>query len=317
MLLIEDFTGSNDDKKKTYAPVAFGSQRFTEGHMSLTMYAKAILAMHFAFDEFDHILWGVKKPTIVMTDNKALTRFFSNQSGCHQNCGIHCDQALQFDLNPRTMSWKPSRWLPVQARHYPGDRIHLKLNDQIRVHYIEIDLVAKTPKQDDDEEDYDPDQPQHPTTADPLEQNQLNAPNTHDAFNQMQCLLHSLANSQHQHDDDRAKVIQIISRHLEPVLAGAAASIMLTKFTRRPHPNTVNQVCPQGDSQIVQEQLSNQDVRKKVRVLVNNEPLPNHVNFASSSFQKLVKNRKRIEVVNKVWTGIFLITLVEFYLNKM
>ena len=27
--------------------------------------------MHFAFDEFAHILWGVKKPTIVMTDNKA------------------------------------------------------------------------------------------------------------------------------------------------------------------------------------------------------------------------------------------------------
>ena len=37
-----------------------------------------------------------------------------------------------------------------------------------------------------------------------------------------------------------------------------------------------------------------------VRVLENNEPLPNHVNFASSFFQKLVKNRKRLEVVRKV-----------------
>ena len=44
--------------------------------MSLTMYAKEFLAMHFAFDEFGHILWGAKKPIIVMTDNKALTRFF-------------------------------------------------------------------------------------------------------------------------------------------------------------------------------------------------------------------------------------------------
>ena len=50
VLLIEDYTESNDDKKKTYASVAFGSQRFTEGQMSLTMYAKDFLAMHFAFD---------------------------------------------------------------------------------------------------------------------------------------------------------------------------------------------------------------------------------------------------------------------------
>ena len=33
-------------------------------------------------------------------------------------------------------------------------------------------------------------------------------------------------------------------------------------------------------------------------VLENNEPLPNYVNFASF-FQKLVKNRKRLEMVNK------------------
>ena len=76
LLLIEDYTEANGGQKKTYAPKAFGSQRFTEGQMSLTMYAKEFLAMHFAFDEFAHILRGVKKPTIVMTDNKALTRFF-------------------------------------------------------------------------------------------------------------------------------------------------------------------------------------------------------------------------------------------------
>ena len=38
-----------------------------------------------------------------------------------------------------------------------------------------------------------------------------------------------------------------------------------------------------------------------VRILTNNEPLPSHVNFTSSFFQKLVKNRKRLEVVNKVF----------------
>ena len=263
------------------------------------MYAKDFLAMHFAFDEFAHILWGVKKPTTVMTDNKALTRFFQSKR-IPSELWNHCDQALQFDFVLANVPGveNPAADYLSRIDINSEDRIHLKLNDQIPVHYIEIDLAAKTPKQDDDEEDYDLKQPQHPTTPDPLEQNQLDALNTQDAFNQMQSLLHSLANTQQQHDDDRTRMIQIISRHLEPVLAREAPSIMLTKHTRRPHPNTVNQVCPQGDSQIVQEQLSNQDVQKMVRVLVNNEPLSNHVIFASSFFQKLVK--KRLEIVNKV-----------------
>ena len=102
----------------------------------------------------------------------------------------------------------------------------------------------------------------------------------------MQSLLQFLAHSQDQHDDDRVKMIQIISRHLEPVLTIEAPSIMLTKLTRRQHQHTVNQVCLQGNSQVVQNQLSDQDVQKMVRVLEINEPLPNHVNFASSFFQK-------------------------------
>ena len=37
-----------------------------------------------------------------------------------------------------------------------------------------------------------------------------------------------------------------------------------------------------------------------VRILVNTNPLPNHLTFASSFFQKRVKNRKRFEVVNRI-----------------
>ena len=87
-------------------------------------------------------------------------------------------------------------------------------------------------------------------------------------------------------------MIQIISRRLEPVLTSEAPSIMLTKFTRRQRPHTVNQVFPQENSHFIQDQLSNQDVQKMVRVLENNKPLPNHVKFARSLFQKLVKKPK-------------------------
>ena len=73
VLLIEDY--ADPSAKQTYSPVAFGCKKFQGGQMSLTMYAKEFLAMHFAFDEFGHILLGAKKPIIVMTDNKALTIF--------------------------------------------------------------------------------------------------------------------------------------------------------------------------------------------------------------------------------------------------
>ena len=65
--------------------------------MSLTMYAKEFLAMHFAFDKFGYILCGAKKPIIVMTDNKALTRFFQAKH-IPPSFWNFCDQTLQFNF---------------------------------------------------------------------------------------------------------------------------------------------------------------------------------------------------------------------------
>ena len=151
VLLIEDYTDSDVGPMKSHAPVAFGSQRFTEGQMSLTMYAKEFLAIHFAFDEFAHILWGVKKPTVVMTDNKALTRFFQSKR-IPPKLWNYCDQALQFDF---VLAHVPDVENPEadnlsRLDKNPRDRIHLKLNDEIPVYKVEIDLASKTPKQDDD-----------------------------------------------------------------------------------------------------------------------------------------------------------------------
>ena len=75
-LLIEDNTDKETRETSKFIPVAFGSKRLTTGKTSLTMYAKKFLAMHLASDVFGHSLWGTKEPTIVMTANKALTKFF-------------------------------------------------------------------------------------------------------------------------------------------------------------------------------------------------------------------------------------------------
>ena len=127
--------------------------------MSLTMYAKEFLAMHFAFDEFAHILWGVKKPTIVMTDNKSLTRFFQSKR-LPPKLWNYCDQALQFNfvLADVPVVENPAADYRSRLNINPKDRIHLKLHDEIPVFKVEMYLASKTPGQDDDEEEYIPDE---------------------------------------------------------------------------------------------------------------------------------------------------------------
>ena len=115
------------------------------------------LAMHFAFDEFGHILWGAKKPIIVMTDNKALTRFFQAKH-IPPSLWNFCDQTLQFNF---LLAHVPGVENPAadylsRLEIRPEDRVHLKLTDTIPIHRIEIDIASRTPKQEEDEPDYFP-----------------------------------------------------------------------------------------------------------------------------------------------------------------
>ena len=155
VLLVEGYSEPQSGSLKKYAPVAFGSKKFQGGQMSLTMYAKEILAMQCAFDEFCHILWGAKKPIIVMTDNKALTRFFWGQT---HSPVTFCDQTLQFNF---ILAHVPGVENPAadylsRLEIRSEEHVHLKLTDSIQVHHIEIDIASKTPKQEEDEPDYFP-----------------------------------------------------------------------------------------------------------------------------------------------------------------
>ena len=136
--------------------------------MSLTMYTKKFPAMHFAFDEFALILWGVKKPIIVMTDNKALTRFFQSKR-IPPKLWNYCDQALQFDFVSAHVPGVENPGADYLSRLdiNPRCRIHLKLNDEFPVYKVEIDLASKTPKQDDDEAEYIPEEDDVPDNTTP------------------------------------------------------------------------------------------------------------------------------------------------------
>ena len=188
--------------------------------------------MHFAFDEFAHILWGVKKPTIVMTDNKALTRFFQSKR-ILPKLWNYCDQALQFDF---VLAHVPGVENPAadylsRIDIHPKDRIHLKLHDEIPVFKVEIDLASKTPKQDDEEEEYIPDETDVPDTT--------TSPNP-----TMQSLLAMFPQWRHEDDDQYRRRIDDIKTQVQPFVTPSDPILFFTRFYQRNQVHTVHQVCP-------------------------------------------------------------------------
>ena len=94
--------GDNPDqkiqsKRKTYAPVAFGSKIFSPAQFKMSIYPKEFLAIYMAFLEFAPILWEATKPLIVLTDNKSVTRFFQIKA-IPPPLWNACNYVLQFNF---------------------------------------------------------------------------------------------------------------------------------------------------------------------------------------------------------------------------
>ena len=97
-VMIEDNPNQKiQSKRKTYAPVEFGSKIFSPAHLKMSIYSKELLAIYIAFLEFAHILWEATKPTIVLTDNKSVTRFFQTKA-LPPALWNACDYVLHFNF---------------------------------------------------------------------------------------------------------------------------------------------------------------------------------------------------------------------------
>ena len=84
-------------KRKTYTPVAFGSNISPAAQLKMSIYSKEFLAIFMAFLEFAHILWETTKPIIVLTDNKSVTRFFQTKA-IPPSLWNACDYVMQFNF---------------------------------------------------------------------------------------------------------------------------------------------------------------------------------------------------------------------------
>ena len=98
-LMIEDNPDQKiQSKRKTYAPVAFGSKIFSPAPLEMSMYSKEILAIYMAFFDFAHVLWEATKPTIVLTEKKSITRSFYQTKAIPPALWNASDYVLQFNF---------------------------------------------------------------------------------------------------------------------------------------------------------------------------------------------------------------------------
>ena len=198
------------------------------------MYAWDFLALHFAFDVFGHIQWGVKKPTIVLNDNKT---YSYTQSRFHRNYGTFVTK--RYNL-AHVSSTKNLAAESLSHQDFdPQHKIQLKLTDRIPVYCMEIGLAAKTLSQNDDETDCE------------IEQ-KTNQPMPGD-LNHINAVLQLLCPNQIATDDQIAHRQQQLSDQL----SHKSTWEQHYHFIRFQQPNSlrypaVSQVSPQGDVSVAQ-----------------------------------------------------------------
>ena len=125
-LMIEDNPDQKiQSKRKTHAPVAFGSNFSSRAQLKMSIYSKEFLAIYMACIEFAHILWEATKPTIVLTDNQSVTHFFLTKA-IPPALWNACDYVLQFNFKLAHTAGSVNT-----AADFPS-RLELKVTDRIR-----------------------------------------------------------------------------------------------------------------------------------------------------------------------------------------
>ena len=138
--MIED----NPDKKiqskrETHAPVAFGSKFFSPAQLKMSIYSKEFLAIYMAFLEIAHILWEATKPTIVLTDNKSVTRFIRTKA-IPPSLWNACDYVLQFNFKIAHIAGSVNTAADFFSRLElkVTEKIHLKIREDMPTTIIEV-----------------------------------------------------------------------------------------------------------------------------------------------------------------------------------
>ena len=131
-------------KRKTFVPVAFGSQVFSPSQLKTSIYCKEFLAIYHAFLECSHILWETTLPTLVLTDNRSVTRFFQTKT-TPPTLWNPCDYVLQFKVRIMHVAGSQNTAADFLSRLEltPKKKVQLNLRDDIITAPIEVNLQSR------------------------------------------------------------------------------------------------------------------------------------------------------------------------------
>ena len=105
----------------------------------MSIYSKEFRAIYMAFLEFAHILWEATKPTIVLTDNKSVTRFFQTKA-IPPALWNACDYVLQFNFKIAHIAGSVNTAADFLSRLElkVTEKIRLKIREDIHTTPIEV-----------------------------------------------------------------------------------------------------------------------------------------------------------------------------------
>ena len=130
-------------KRKTYAPIAFGSKTFNPTQLKMSIYAKEFLAIFFAFPEFGHLMWGSTFPVNVFTDNRAVTRFFQTKI-IPPALWNACDYVLQYNFVIAHVAGAMNTAADFLSRTEinPTEKLEMNLRNDIQTKAIEVNIQS-------------------------------------------------------------------------------------------------------------------------------------------------------------------------------
>ena len=144
VLMIEDNPDQTiQSKRKTFTPVAFGSKDLSPAQLKMSFNSKEFLATYVAFLEFAHIPWEASKPTIVLTDNKSVTRFFQTKA-IPPALWNSCDYVLQFNFKVAHIAGSVNKVADFLSRPdlYVTEKIRFKIWEYIQTTFIEVNTSS-------------------------------------------------------------------------------------------------------------------------------------------------------------------------------
>ena len=134
LMIEEDNNKKHNSKKKFFAPVAFGSKMFSPAQLKMSIYCKKFLSIYHAFLEYSHILWETTLTTLVMTDNRPVTRFFQTMA-TPPTLWNGCDYMLQFNFHIMHVAGTQNTAADFLSRINlnPKERVELKIRNDITI----------------------------------------------------------------------------------------------------------------------------------------------------------------------------------------